>query len=206
MNETDMPSPVLITTERLYIREFTKEDVDAVYEYAGDADNCAFMDWAPESREGVAAFIDGRLASQIAEPRLTYDLALCLRESGELIGAMGLFLDNKREQAEIGWVLNKKYWHMGYASEAARGFLRFGFMGLDLHRIYAKCDTENRASYSLMERLGMRREARFEKNAHTIVRQRLGWRSTYVYAMLRKEFLNSLSDGEYDPTNSQFVN
>ena len=173
--------------------------------YAGDIDNCAFMEWAPESREGVETFIRNCAAEQIKQPRTVYDMAVCLRESGELIGAVALYLDNEREQAELGWVLNKRFWHMGYGLEAAKGFMNLGFLGMGLKRIYAKCDTENAASYKLMERLGMRREAHFIKNRHTNVRGRRCWRSTYVYAMLQKEYLNSLADGEYDPANSQFI-
>ena len=205
MNNESSPSPIIFTTERLYAREFTRADADAVFAYAGDIDNCAFMTWAPESREDVNGFIESKLAEQIRTPRTSYDLALCLKESGELIGSMGLYLDEAREQAEIGWILNKRFWHKGYALEAARGFLHFAFTGLELHRVYAKCDTENSASYGLMERLGMRREACFKKNSHTKVRQRLSWRSTYVYAMLKKEYLCSLADGEYDPANLQFI-
>ncbi len=205
MLEFDFPSPVLFTTERLAVRDFIAGDVDAVHVYAGDIDNCAFMDWAPESREDVAAFIERRLADQVQEPRVQYDMALCLRDTGELIGSMGLIHNKERDQAEIGWILNKRYWHKGYAFEAGKGFLHFGFLGLELHRIFARCDTENRASYSLMERLGMRREACFQKDMHVHVRQKLSWRSTYVYAMLRNEYLGSLPDGEYDPANSQFI-
>lgn len=205
MNDNAYAAPTVFETERLIAREFSPADAEAVYVYASDIENCAFMSWAPESLEGVGEFIRSRLASQIEDPRRTYDLALCLKDTGELIGAMGLYLNELGDQAEIGWVLNKRFWHKGYAAEAARGFLRFGFLGLELHRIYAKCDTENHASYALMERLGMRREACFRKDLFTRVRQKEGWRSTFVYAMLQKEYLCSLPDGDYLPANSQFV-
>ena len=199
MSEAVLPSPVVFTTERLAAREFDAGDIDAVYEYASDIENCAFMPWAPETREGVRGFIESCLASQIAEPRRKYDLVLCLRSTGEVIGAMGLYLNDDGTQAEIGWVLNKKFWRRGYACEAAKGFLKFGFLGLELHRIYAKCDTENDASYGLMKRIGMRREGCFVKDMYTKVRQKEGWRSTYYYALLQREYLKSLPDGEYAP-------
>jgi len=197
------PSPVLFETERLFIREFTRSDIEAVFAYSGDIDNCAFMEWAPESREGVASFIESRLAAQIVNPRKVYDMAACLKDTGELIGSIGLYLNEALDQAEIGWLFNKAYWHMGYASEAARGFIRFGFLALELHRIYAKCDTENTPSFRLMERIGMRREAFFLKDRLAKVRQRESRRSTYVYAMLQKEYLKTLADGSYDPASSK---
>ena len=157
------------------------------------------MDWGPESYEGVCGFIESRLAEQIKDPRRVYDLAVCLKEDGKLIGSVGLYLNEERNSAELGWIFNKAYWHNGYASEAARGFLRYGFLGLELHRIYAKCDDRNTASFRVMERIGMRREAHFIKDTYTKVRGRSGWRSTLVYAMLQKEYLMSLADGEHDP-------
>ena len=201
MDEHDSSAPTVFQTERLIAREFTLDDLQSVYEYASDIDNCAFMEWAPETLEGVRTYLESRLASQIADPRVTYDLALCKKDTGELIGSMGLYLEDDRRTGMMGWVLNKKFRHMGYALEAARGFIHFGFLGLDLHRIYAYCDTENTASYRLMERLGMRREAHFIKNRFAKVRSRASWRSTYHYAMLRKEYLCSLPDGCYDPAS-----
>ena len=199
------PSPVIFTTNRLYAREFIRDDADAVFEYSGNADNTAFMDWGPESFEGVIMYIERKIASQIAPKRMEYDFAICDSETNVLIGAMGLFLDNDCRQGMLGYTFNMKYWHNGYAAEAANGFLRFAFIGLDLHRVWAKCDVENIASANVMERIGMRREAHFIKNSYTKVRQELQWRSEYHYAILQKEFLMRLPDGEHSAYNSTLL-
>ncbi len=199
MKRGKLPSTLVFETERLFVREFTSEDAPAVFAYAGDMENCAFMSWAPESYEDVCSFINHRLATQIESPRRVYDLAVCLKTSGELIGSVGLYIDNEGSQAELGWIFNKRFWHCGYATEAARGFMRLGFLALDLHRIYAKCDDKNTASYRVMERLGMRREAHFIKDIRTKVMGREEWRSTYLYAMLQKEYLMTLFDGDHEP-------
>ena len=183
---------VLFETERLFVREFKSNDVEAVFEYSGDVENTAFMDWGPSSRESVAEFISSRLAAQIAEPREFFDFAVCLKKTGELIGSVGLYLDSKRRQADLGYIFNKRFWGMGYASEAAKGMLRFGFMNLDLHRITAKCDSENLASETVMKRIGMRKEGEMKKSVYTKVRGKEQWRSEKHYAMLQKEFLNAL--------------
>ncbi len=191
----DSPSPVLFETKRLFAREFTETDVEAVFAYSGSAENTEFMDWGPENHIGVVRFVQSRLSSQIAENRTVYDLALCLKSTGELIGSAGLTLDESREQGELGYILHRAHWRRGYAAEAARGFLRFGFLGLDLHRIHARCDTENAASRHVMESIGMRREAHFKSSRRIRVRQKLQWRSEYVYAMLQTEYLKTLPDG-----------
>ena len=195
-------SPVIFETERLYAREFVRADADDVFEYAGDVDNTGFLPFSPESFEDVVCFIESRLAKQIESPRRVYDLVLCLKETDEMIGAMGLYLTEDMKQADLGYALKKKHWRRGYASEAASGFLRFGFLGLDLHRITARCDDMNTASYRLMESIGMRREAHFIKSEYTRTFGRMGWRSFYHYAILQKEYLSGLADGDHSPVTS----
>lgn len=195
----DPSSPVILQTERLYAREFAKEDVPTVFAYAGNIENTGFLPWSPEPYEDVEKFVERRLASQIEQPRRVFDAAICLKETDEMIGSMGLTLDEKLTQAELGYLFNMKYWHKGYAREAAKGFLGFGFLGLDLHRIYARCDAENTASYKVMESIGMRREAHFIKNEFRSVFGKASWRSTLEYAILQKEYLMRLADGDYSP-------
>ncbi|MCR5809423.1 MAG: GNAT family N-acetyltransferase [Clostridiales bacterium] len=196
----DPISPVILETERLYAREFVKNDAADVFEYAGNIESSGFLPFSPESCEDVVKFVERRLAAQIEEPRKSYDLALCLKDTDEMIGAMGLYLTEDRRQAELGYLLKKRFWGNGYATEAGKAFLRFGFLGLELHRITARCDDKNAASYRVMEKLGMRREAHFIKDEYRKVFNRMGWRSSYHYAILQKEYLLSLPDGEYDPS------
>ncbi|MBO4562111.1 MAG: GNAT family N-acetyltransferase [Clostridia bacterium] len=197
----DPVSSVVFETERLYLREFVREDAPAVFEYAGNIENTGFLPFSPEPYEDVLAFIERKLADQIESPRRKYDLAICLKETDEMIGSMSLILSEDKRQAELGYLLNMRHWHKGYATEAAKGFLRFGFLGLDLHRIHARCDDRNAASYGVMERIGMRREAHFIKNEYTTVFAKKGWRSTYYYAILQKEYLMGLSDGDHSPVS-----
>ena len=185
---------ILFETERLFVREFNIDDEEAVFAYSGDAENTVFMDWGPEGRDGVREFIRSRLVSQITSPRRIYDFAVCLKETGELIGAIGLFLTKDGMQGDLGYIFNKKYWKNGYAAEAALGMLRFGFTALDLHRITARCDSKNHDSVAVMKRIGMRKEGEMRSSVHTRVRGRLQWRSEKAYAMLRKEYLNRLFD------------
>ena len=147
---------IVFETERLLLREFNADDVDAVYAYAGDAENTIYMDWGPASREEVRNFVQSRLAQQITEPRRIFDFAVCIKATGRLIGSMGLF---------------------------------FG-------RIGARCDSMNTASERVMQRLGMRFEGEAKSAEYVRVRARRQWRSVKHYAMLQKEFLNRMIDGE----------
>ena len=163
---------IVFETERLLLREFNADDVDAVYAYAGDAENTIYMDWGPASREEVRNFVQSRLAQQITEPRRIFDFAVCIKATGRLIGSMGLFFGDDGQQAELG------------------------FMNLNLHRISARCDSMNTASERVMQRLGMRFEGEAKSAEYVRVRARRQWRSVKHYAMLQKEFLNRMIDGE----------
>lgn len=195
----DPVSPVVFETERLYAREFVREDAEGVFEYAGNLESSGFQAFSPESFEDVTKIVESRLASQIESPRKNYDFILCLKDTDEMIGAMGLSISDEGRQAELGYNLKKRFWGNGYATEAAKGFLKFGFLGLELHRITARCDEENIASYRVMEKIGMRREGHFIKSEYRRVFGKTGWRSSYSYAILKKEYLLGLPDGDYSP-------
>ncbi len=90
------------------------------------------------------------------------------------------------KHAEIGYCLRRDAWGKGIGTKVASLLLRFGFSDLSLHRITAKCDTENHASYRIMEKNGMQREGvlREEKNI------RGKWRNSYIYSILEHEWVS----------------
>jgi RimJ/RimL family protein N-acetyltransferase len=92
-------------------------------------------------------------------------LAVVLKDTGKLIGELLLFMRSvEHRQGEVGYVFNPNYHGRGYATEAVKVIMHIGFETFHFHRIYARCDPRNAASWKLMERLGMRREAHFIHN------------------------------------------
>jgi RimJ/RimL family protein N-acetyltransferase len=87
-------------------------------------------------------------------------------------------------QGEVGYIFHPDAQHHGYATEAARALLHFGFGQVGLHRIYARCDARNEPSWRLMERLGMRREAHFRQH----IRVKGRWDEELIYAVLASEW------------------
>ena len=67
------------------------------------------------------------------------------------------------DDPEIGWTLHRNHWRHGYGIEIGKTMLKLGFDVLGLRRIIAGCNAENRASFRIMEIIGMRREAHFVK-------------------------------------------
>ena len=90
------------------------------------------------------------------------------------------------QEADLGYELDPRYWENGYATEAARALLAFGFQELGLHRIWAQCIAENVASAHVLEKIGMQQEGHLRQNEWMQGR----WWDTLLYAILETEYYN----------------
>jgi [ribosomal protein S5]-alanine N-acetyltransferase len=181
----DNVSPHLpIETPRLVLRDLEAGDEPAVHAYASDAETVRLLDWGPNTTEDTAGFLSLAQAAREAVPRTAYQLAIVLRATQRLIGGFRIEIRNAASgSGNIGYVLTRDAWGQGFATEAGRAILSFGFQTLALHRIWATCDVENRASARVLEKIGMQREGHLREN----VRRRGEWRDSYLYAILRSE-------------------
>lgn len=117
---------------------------------------------------------------------LSYTTGIRLSDNGELIGICGLVFDNRREQGEIWYLLSKPFWGKGLASQVLPQLLQYGFMKLELHRIWANCLPENKASKRVLEKLGFRKEGLQKRS----LRIQGVWCDSLVYAILSSEWQN----------------
>ena len=102
-----------------------------------------------------------------------------------MVGEAGLkLISRESRQGEIGFLFHPDYHGRGLATEAAESLLSLGFGTIGWHRIIGSCDARNHPSARLMERIGMRQEARFVHNQ--IVKGR--WADELVYAILDHEW------------------
>jgi len=85
-------------------------------------------------------------------------LAITLKSDARQIGGIGFRIDREHHHAELGYWLGASYWRNGYATEASREMLRYGFQELGLHRIFASHFGHNPASGRVLQKLGMRHE------------------------------------------------
>jgi ribosomal-protein-alanine N-acetyltransferase len=171
-----------IETQRLRIRSFQPNDWQAVYDYTSDP---AVMLYIPEGSftpEQAKAFVADNIGEQARA------VAVLLKRVDMLLGHMVFHPWFAPQTYEIGWVFNRAYHGHGYATEAAMALLRYGFETLHLHRIIATAQPENVASWRVMEKLGMRREAHFRK---CIMRPDDRWWDEYFYALLEEEWFEA---------------
>lgn len=148
-----------LVLERLVLRAFRPDDAEAVLAYSGTVENTVYMPFGPNAMEDVRAFLTRAVAGWSETPQMQYEFAVTRKDTGEAIGGCALTLVPSKTEGEIGWILRRDCWRQGFGTELGNALLALAFDGLGLHRVFAVCDAENAASFGLMEKLGMRREA-----------------------------------------------
>ncbi len=146
----------MICTDRLLLRYFVPEDWIAVHAYASIPEVSQFDSWGPNTEADSRAFVDHCIEFASANPVVRHDFAIIVSAEDQLIGGCSLKLQSPAE-ASLGYAIHPEYQRRGYATEATKGMLDFGFRTLGLERIVAQCDTRNSASYRVMEKAGMAR-------------------------------------------------
>ncbi len=177
-----------IDTERLLLRDWRDTDVGAFAAINADP---VVMEYFPQryTEERTRQFVE-RIRECWSE--LAYGLwAVELKDTGRFIGDVGLwpatFPAPFTPAVEVGWRLAADQWGRGYATEGARAALDYGFDTLGLDEIVSFTSTLNVRSIRVMERLGMRRDAREDFDhpnvpdgplrAHVLYRIRRGGRA-----------------------------
>ncbi len=112
------------------------------------------------------------------------EFAICARESGELIGGIGLGITARHKRGGLGYWLGVDFWRQGYATEAASAVLNYGFHTLELHRIEAGHYPRNPASGRVLEKIGMK----FEGIMRGDLLKGDQFEDTVMYARLRTDF------------------
>ena len=176
---------MILTTERLTLREFRQDDWPAVLAYQRKPLYLRYYAWTDRSPEDVRRFVQMFLDQQQEKPRLKFQLAVVLQASGRLIGNCGMRMAAAgAHEADIGYELDPAHWGQGYATEAARAVVEWGFAHRGLHRIFSWCIAENLGSARVLEKLGMRQEGLLRQNEYFKGR----WWDTRLYAILEDEW------------------
>jgi len=172
----------MMQSERLTLREFRGDDFHAVHSYGTDLEVVRYMPWGPNTEDETRAFLERAQSHADADPRTSYELAVIETSGDRLIGGIGL--DAEDQQGMLGYCFACPAWGQGFATEAARLMLNFGFKTLDMHRIWAGCDSENAASARVLEKVGMRLEGCHKHDCQI----RGVWRDTLAFAILSDEW------------------
>jgi len=125
-------------SENLKIRPLQVGDKNSVHEFLGDFENSKYLLGATSSIEETESFINKAIKRSKDIPISEYHYAVVLRENNKLIGSCSLEVDIPFNEAELGWMLNKRFWSNGYGTQIARALMKFGFEDLDLLYVTAE--------------------------------------------------------------------
>jgi ribosomal-protein-alanine N-acetyltransferase len=171
------PLDLVLETERLRLRRFRSEDVDAVFAIIGDD---VAMQYYPKTfgHADAEQWVKRNLRRYVEQGCGFY--AITLKGADEMIGDCGIIrqeIDGEVE-LEVGYHLRRDHWGHGYATEAAKGCMGLAFYTLGTEKVISLIRPENVRSRRVAERNGMK-----------IERQIIHWELPHlVYAMRREEF------------------
>ena len=153
----------VLETERLLLRRLTQGDFEALCKILKDEETMTAYEGAFTDEE-VQQWLDRQLARYA---QWGFGLwAVVLKETGEVIGQCGLTMQpwKEREVLEIGYLFQRRYWHQGYATEAARACKRYAFDVLKAEEVCSIIRDTNTASQRVALRNGMTAADTFTKH------------------------------------------
>jgi [ribosomal protein S5]-alanine N-acetyltransferase len=175
--------PLQLNGSQVVLREFCSHDLDRITTIVSDDRVTDSLSFDTRSREQAEEMLNGILSRARQEPRTEYYLAVTTANDG-LVGFARLGLDGV-QAAKLGYAIAADYWGHGYATNAIRILVCFGFRELKLHRISAAMGPDNAASIVIVRQLGMTYEGRIRDHVHTNGQ----WRDSLLYSVLVDEWL-----------------
>jgi RimJ/RimL family protein N-acetyltransferase len=158
-----MELKILIETPRLILRQWKASDYDPYIQLNKDSDVMEFFPSVSSKDESLAQ-VD-RFIAHIDQHGFGF-FAVERKDSGQFVGFTGLshprFEASFTPCVEIGWRLSKANWGQGFATEAAKACLEFGFGSIGLDEIYAFTSVHNKRSEQVMLKAGMLKQGEFE--------------------------------------------
>lgn len=181
-----------ISTKRLILREPLISDADDIFELCSTLDATRFVDWYPHTDKKQSLAYIRYLRRQKALFNLnSYTWFVENEEDKKVIATISLTeLDSSGKIATVGYTLNQRYQHKGYATEALLGLMKYLFQRENIERIQAKVLPENLSSVKLLKRVGMKQEALLKKGVS--IKNEL--RDLAIYGILKDEFFSLKPD------------
>ncbi|HKL12539.1 MAG TPA: GNAT family N-acetyltransferase [Halanaerobiales bacterium] len=151
-----MKKKIILETNNLYLREFTIDDTDQIYELSLEE---GMKKWLPdqvydskEEASQILNFLISQYDSIIEPNKSPYVLGLELKENNELIGHIGL--SPYQDVIEIGYAVGEKYQGFGYATEAVNTFSNWALKNIDIDNIWGIVAQNNKGSIKVLNKAG----------------------------------------------------
>jgi ribosomal-protein-alanine N-acetyltransferase len=179
--------PVRESGGLVILREFGPGDLSDSLAIVGDDQVTRWLSFDSRNEDQAAAMLEGITERARQEPRTEYYLAVVLPGAEQrVIGFARLGLDGVKA-GKLGYAIRAAEQGRGYASDAARVLVAFGFRELGLHRISAAIGPDNSPSIALVKRLGFAYEGRIRDHVWT----NGAWRDSLLYSVLEHEWADT---------------
>lgn len=157
-----MRPPERIETERLVIRVTQLSDAESIFRgYARDAEVTRYLTWRPHKDvHETERFLAECIAAWKRGARFPW--VISSRGDDELVGMVEIRVNSFK--ADVGYVIARKWWGKGLATEALRPVVEWAMAQPGIYRVWALCDVENAASVRVLEKVGMKREGVLRRN------------------------------------------
>lgn len=179
----------MLQSARLTLREIQPTDLEDIHALLSLPETDFYNALGiPESIETSQGYVDKWITQQKNDPRTLFAFSIEEKRSNQFLGLISLNLGKpKYRNADVWFKIHKDHWGNGYATEAFKRLIQFGFEELKLHRIEAGCAIENKASSRVIEKAGLTLEGTCRK----LLPHQGGWLDCYSYAILEEDIPNS---------------
>jgi RimJ/RimL family protein N-acetyltransferase len=142
----------MLRTARLTLRPFTLADAPDMQRLASEREVALNTLMIPHP------YPEGAAEEWISRPSKPENRVFAIDLDGQVIGAIGVHIDDLHQRAEMGYWVGVPYWGNGYATEAAAEMVAYAFDVLGVNRVFAYHFTRNPSSGRVLQKIGMRRE------------------------------------------------
>ena len=152
-----------IETERLFLTELRAEDISNIVKYASNKNISDFTQNIPFPYAEKDAIFWINMANQGFKNRNQYTFAIRQKDKDDFIGGIGIKIERKNNRAEIGYWIGEPFWGNGFATEATKAVIKFGFENLDMNKFTSSHLANNPASGKVLKNSGMKREGELKE-------------------------------------------
>ncbi|MEG0927278.1 GNAT family N-acetyltransferase [Chryseobacterium sp.] len=180
---------LILESKRLTLRTFRDRDILNVHEMLLRSESTEFnpTTYSEDKKETEKLIHTWQLESEQGKDSKKFTFLIEDTINHTFIGIIGLdIIKPHYRNAEVWFKISPKSWGKGYGTEALHRIIQFGFEDLKLHRVEAGCAVDNIASYKIMEKTGMIREAHRRK----LLPLKNGWSDNYEYAILEEDYFS----------------
>ena len=153
----------ILDTKRLVLQPFKMDDAIQISNLANNKALASILGLpSPYELKDAEDWI--AIHPELISEGVEYPLTITMKESTQIIGTITIRIDKNNHKGELGYWIGQEYWGNGFATEAIKCLLAFGFDQLNLNKIGASVISQNIASKTVLKKVGLLKEGTLRQN------------------------------------------